>query len=352
MAGFQPAGAWTALVTPFTDSGEFDSRAYSKLLDFQLAEGIGGLVPCGTTGESPTLTWEEQGAAVALAVRKADGKVGVLAGTGSNNTREASAGTRDAWSRGADAVLLVDCYYNGPSSLELRTEYYERVWAEGPELPIVPYVIPGRTGCSLSSVDLALLHQQDPIRVPAVKSATGDFDHMRRDRALAGESLAILSGDDELTSKMMLDPSIAAAGAISVMSNIAPRAIAALCRAHQAGDQQQAERINQSLAPLFSCVTLKFANPRMLPSGKLVSNEDRFRNPVPVKTMMAGLGMLGPTFRPPLGRMTQAAVQACRDAITAVHRNAPEILSPIEAAFGVSVAERLANDDSWSALVR
>ncbi len=352
MAGFHPAGAWTALVTPFTDSGEFDSRTYSQLLEFQLAEGIDGLVPCGTTGESPTLTWEEQGAAVALAVRKAAGKVGVLAGTGSNNTHEAIAGTRDAWSRGADAVLLVDCYYNGPSSLELRTEYYERILAAVPELPIVPYVIPGRTGCALSSVDLALLHQQDPTRVPAVKSATGDFEHMRKDRELAGRTLAILSGDDELTSKMMLDTTIGASGAISVMSNIAPRAIAALCHAHRDGKADEAERINQSLAPLFACVVLKAASPRMLPSGRLVSTEDRFRNPVPVKTMMAGLGMVNAAMRAPLGRMTAPAVQACRDALATVHQKTPEILKPIEAAFGVSIAQRLADDDVWSALVR
>jgi 4-hydroxy-tetrahydrodipicolinate synthase len=351
MAAFDPRGAWTALVTPFTESGDFDAQTYERLVEFQLAEGVNGLVPCGTTGESPTLTWEEQGEAVSTAVRLARGRAQVLAGAGSNNTSEAVAGTRDAALRGVDAVLLVDCYYNGPSSLELRTEYYERILAEVPTLPIVPYVIPGRTGCSLSPADLAMLHQQHPERVPAVKSATGDFEHMRLDRSLAGPSLAILSGDDDHSLQMMRDPTIAASGVISVMSNIAPGAIASLCRA-SSEDSQEATRLEHCLAPLFARVTCKMTNPRTLPSGKSVTTEDRFRNPVPVKTMMAGLGMLNPKLRPPLGKMTAPAVQACRDALRQVHELDVRILSPIEPAFDVSIEQRLADDAVWAALAR
>lgn len=352
MTAFIARGAFTALVTPFTPSGELDSRAYAQLLEFQLAEGIDGLVPCGTTGESPTLSWEEHGAAVALAVRLAEGRAQVLAGTGSNNTDEAIAGTRDAWSRGANGALLVDCYYNGPSSLELRTEYYERILAAVPELPIVPYVIPGRTGCALASADLALLHLQEPARVPAVKSATGDLEHMRQDRALAGPTLAILSGDDELTLPMMRDPSIAASGVISVMSNLAPRAVAELCRAQASGDSARAGELASQLAPLFEQCTCKVSNTRSLPGGRSVTVQDRFRNPVPIKTMMAGLGMLGRTLRAPLGLMTAPAVQKCRDALTRVHAESPALLAPVEAVFGVSVSQRLADDGVWSALVR
>lgn len=352
MTAFNARGAFTALVTPFTPSGELDSRAYSQLLEFQLAEGIDGLVPCGTTGESPTLSWEEHGAAVALAVRLAEGRAQVLAGTGSNNTDEAIAGTRDAWSRGANGALLVDCYYNGPSSLELRTEYYDRILAAVPELPIVPYVIPGRTGCALASADLALLHLQDPVRVPAVKSATGDLEHMRQDRALAGPTLAILSGDDDLTLQMMQDPSIAASGVISVMSNLAPRAIAELCRTQASGDSTRAGELARQLAPLFELGTFKVPNTRTLPGARSVSVQDRFRNPVPIKTMMAGLGMLGSRLRAPLGLMTAPAVQRCRDALSRVNTESPALLAPIEAAFGVSVRQRLADDRVWSALVR
>jgi 4-hydroxy-tetrahydrodipicolinate synthase len=349
---FDARGAWTALVTPFTPTGAFDAGAFERLIAFQLAEGIDGLVPCGTTGESPTLTWEEHGAAVGLTVRMADGRVGVLAGTGSNNTGEAIDGTRDAWSRGANGALLVDCYYNGPSSLELRTEYYERVLAAVPDLPIVPYVIPGRTGCNLAAADLAILHLRDPRRVPAVKSATGDLARMREDRELAGPSLAILSGDDELTAPMMQDPAIRASGVISVISNIAPRATHELCQAATANDVERVKHLCRVLEPMFSSTTCKMRSERVLPNGRRVSVEDRFRNPVAVKTMMAGLGMLQPVFRAPLGLMTRAAVEHCRAALRAVHDLDPSVLRPIEAAFSVNIAERLASDDAWSALVR
>jgi 4-hydroxy-tetrahydrodipicolinate synthase len=349
---FEARGAWTALVTPFTRSGAFDALAYSRLIEFQLSQGIDGLVPCGTTGESPTLSWEEHGAAVALAVRMAAGKAGVLAGTGSNNTEEAIDGTRDAWSRGATAALLVDCYYNGPSSLELRTEYYERILEAVPALPLVPYVIPGRTGCTLAAADLAILHLQNPERVPAVKSATGDQARMREDRALAGPSLAILSGDDELTSSMMQDPEIGASGVISVMANVAPGAVAELCRALTARDQPRAERLNAALDPLFRAVTCKVQSTRTLPGGRRVVVEDKFRNPVAVKTMMAGLGMMSPVFRRPLGLMTAPAVALCRQALRTVFDRNPEVLLPIEQSYGVKIAAQLNDDTCWSALVR
>ena len=168
-------------------------------------------------------------------------EVGVLAGAGSNNTQEAVRASAHAREAGATAVLLVDCYYNGPSSLELRTEYYERILEQVPEIPIMPYVIPGRSGCALAAADLAILHLNDPKRVPAVKQATGDLDRMRLDRKLAGPALSILSGDDDLTLTMMRDQEIAACGVVSVVSNIAPGAIGSLVRAQGGGDSEDAE---------------------------------------------------------------------------------------------------------------
>src|SRR5690606_24427362 len=159
--------------------------------------GADVFVPRGTTGESPTLRGAGHRAAVALCGRRAAGRAKVMAGAGSNSTDEATNGTRGAWSRWAHGALLAGCYYQGPGSLELRTDYYEQILAAVPELPLVPYVIPGRTGCALSAEDLAILHGLDPLRIPGVKSATGDLARMRRDRAMAGDSLQILSGDDE-----------------------------------------------------------------------------------------------------------------------------------------------------------
>ncbi|MGD8607630.1 MAG: 4-hydroxy-tetrahydrodipicolinate synthase [Myxococcales bacterium] len=349
---FRPHGVWTALATPFSVDGDVDYDALRQLIEFQVDEGVDGVLPCGTTGESPTLSWQEHDAVVEAAVRAVEGRVGVLAGTGSNNTAEAIRASKQAKGAGATAVLLVDCYYNGPSSLELRTEYYERILQQVPDIPVMPYVIPGRTGCALSAADLAILHLNDPRRVPAVKQATGDLERMRLDRKLAGSALRILSGDDELTVTMMRDDGIGACGVVSVMSNIAPGSISAIVRAQQAGDTEETDRLSRALAPLFGLVTCTVTSLRTLPNGQSVEVVDKFRNPVPVKTMMAGLGMIPSAKRSPLGRMSAAGVAQCRDALRRVHESDQGILGPIEEAFDVRIDQRIGDDAVWSALAR
>jgi len=349
---FRPHGVWTALATPFTTDGEVDYESLRRLIEFQVREGVDGVLPCGTTGESPTLSWQEHDGIVDAAVRAVEGRVGVLAGAGSNNTQEALRASAHAREAGATAVLLVDCYYNGPSSLELRTEYYERILGQVPDIPIMPYVIPGRSGCALAAADLAILHLNDPKRVPAVKQATGDLDRMRLDRKLAGPALSILSGDDDLTLTMMRDQEIAACGVVSVISNIAPGAIGSLVRAQGGGDSEEADRIAQALAPLLGLVTCSVTGVRTLPNGQSAEVTDRFRNPVPLKTIMAGLGMIGAAKRPPLGRMSSVAVAHCRSALRQVHAADPAILGPIEDSFDVRIDKRLADDATWSTLSR
>ncbi|MEM9074953.1 MAG: 4-hydroxy-tetrahydrodipicolinate synthase [Myxococcota bacterium] len=344
---FEASGVWPALVTPFTDEGQLDLPAYDRLIRFCVDQGVTGVLPCGTTGESPTLDWQEHDKLVHRAIEIVDGGAGVLAGTGSNATQEAIRGTEDAYKAGASAALLVDCYYNGPSSLELRRDYYERVLKAVPEIPIVPYVIPGRSGCALSAEDLALLHLTDPARVPAVKQATGDLDRMRRDRALAGESLAILSGDDDLTLPMMNDPGIRASGVISVMANLVPRALSDMVRARAAGDVGRAGEIAGKVGPLLKIVGVRVRGVRKLPDGRELETEDKFRNPVPLKTMMAGLGMIGHYCRRPLGPMSAKAVKVCRDSLRAVWETAPEMLKPIEEHYDVNIQERLDDDSAW-----
>lgn len=349
---FPTRGAHTALATPFHADGSLHIEAWKKLVAFQVAQGIDGIVPCGTTGESPTLSWEDHDVMLETAVEVVAGRLPILAGTGSNNTQEAIEASEQARKLGASGLLLVDCYYNGPSSLELRIDYYERILDAVPDIPIMPYVIPGRTGCALSAEDLAILHGASRTRVPAVKSATGDLSRMRQDRALAGDSLAIFSGDDDLTVAMMRDPGIRACGVISVMSNIAPASVAGLVRAVEAGDVPTYEKLSAALLPLTSLVTVIAPSERLLPDGRTVEVQDKFRNPVPCKTMMAGLGMLGPVSRAPLGKMTRSAVARCRAALTEVWTKSPEVLAPIEGAFGVSIAQRLADDAIWSELTR
>lgn len=348
---FRPEGTWTALVTPFGEDG-VDEASYEQLIAFQIQAGVDGLVPCGTTGESPTLAWDEQQRLIELAVEHAGERIGVLAGTGSNNTAEAIAATRDASQAGASAALLVDCYYNGPSSRELREEYYQRVIEAVPDIPIVPYIIPGRSGCALSAVDLAWLHRSLPERVPAVKQATGDMERMREDRTLSGAGLSIMSGDDDVTMAMITDAGIAASGVISVMSNVVPGPMSTMVAAAREGRAGDAERLATALAPLLRCVGVSAEAEARLPGGGQARCTDKFRNPVPVKTMMAGLGMLASSTqcRPPLGQMTAPAVAQVRSALQAVQQADPSLLAPIEAHFSVSVGARLADDDVWSAL--
>lgn len=352
-ANFHHEGAYTALITPFHLDGRLDLERFRALVAFQLKEGIDGLVPCGTTGETPTLEWEEHDKLIEIAVELAAGARPVVAGCGSNSTDEAIDATRRAKALGVNAALLVDCYYNGPSSLELREEYYQRILDAVSELPIIPYVIPGRTGCALEAADLAVLHLRAPERVPAVKEATGDLERMREDRAVAGETLQIVSGDDDMTLKMMRDEGIRASGVISVMSNLVPGAISRMLKLERSGDQAAADAIASSLAPIFGLVGCAIESERELPDGRRAKSVDRFRNPLPVKTMMAGLQMCELGLRPPLGKMLAPAVERCREALAEVNRRDARLLAPIAEAFeGGSIEERLADDARWASLAR
>lgn len=349
---YRPDGVWTALVTPFDKKGKLDSATFKRLIEFQVSQGISGVVPTGTTGESPTLSWDEHNQVVEECVVFVKEKVGVLAGAGSNCTDEAIDATRHAREAGASAALIVDCYYNGPSSLELRTEYYEQIAEWVPELPLVPYVIPGRSGTALGAEDLALLFLNKPKSFPAVKQATGDLQRMRQDRALCGGGIAIFSGDDELTLSMMDDPEIRAAGVISVMSNLVPGPLSRMVKSFSTGDKAGARTLAAQLDPLFRLVGCKVPGSRTLPDGRLLPVEDKFRNPVPVKTMMAGLGMPVGLCRKPLGKMTRAGVETCRSALINVYKNTPELLNPIGEAFGVNINARLSDDSIWAGLSR
>ena len=342
-------GAWTALVTPFTKEGKIDWEGLERNIEFQISQGIRGLVPTGTTGESPTLRWEEHNQVMEKAVKVSGKRCPVMAGTGSNSTEEALAGTEQALKIGAEAVLLVDCYYNGPSSRELREEYHGVVAKAFPELMVIPYVIPGRTGTALSPEDLALLSQEFS-NVRAVKEATGDLERMIRTRQLAGNDFDILSGDDDLTFEMMARPGIRASGVVSVMSNVVPRAIEEMTRKILSGDSTGAGNLRNALKPLFDIVTVKAKDERTFPDGEKISVEDKFRNPLPLKTLMSGLGMPAGPCRRPMGKMSREGVEKVRRAARLVWDNNPEILKPIEEAYGVNIEERLEKDEGWDKL--
>jgi 4-hydroxy-tetrahydrodipicolinate synthase len=325
---------YTALVTPFKDH-DVDFEALEKLVEFQIAGGVSGILAVGTTGESPTLTWEEHNEVIRVVAEKCKGRSQSIAGTGSNNTRETMESTGHAVHVGADAALLVDPYYNGPSSLEIRREYVAPVAKKFPQIQIIPYVIPGRTGTQLLPEDLAVLHKQFA-NMSTVKEATGDIENMRRTRECCGEEFTILSGDDDKTFAMMTDPIIKAGGVISVASNIAPMAVQDMTTLLRHGKQAEAEKLMVALKPLFGIVTVK--TQEETPYGTVAC---RARNPLATKTLMAILGMPAGPCRQPLGKMTKRGIDVVLDAGRTVWKNNPEILTPIADFFDVDIEARL-----------
>ncbi len=331
------SGCYTAMVTPF-DGAAVDETGLARLADFQIQNGISGLLAVGTTGESPTLAWEEHHRVVQIYARQAKGKCMCIAGAGSNNTKEALSATRHAVEAGANAVLLVDPYYNGPSSMEIRKEYHAKVAAAFPQVTIIPYVIPGRTGAQLLPEDLALLFKEHP-NANTVKEATGNLDNMRRTRQCCGPEFTILSGDDGLTYEMMTDPDIAAAGVISVVSNIAPKAMSDLVRLLANKAFKQAKQLAEALAPLFGLVTV--TTMEKTPYGEVVC---RARNPLALKTLMQLLGVPSGPCRPPLGRMSRAGLEVVVTIAKTVQSKNPQILAPLAEFFNVDIDARI-NDE-------
>lgn len=342
-------GTWTALVTPMDSDFGVDYEGIEKNVEFQLSQGVTGVLPVGTTGESPTLSWDEHNKVVEKVLSLCADKCPVLAGTGSNSTSEAVESTKHAVHAGAQAVLLVDCYYNGPSSQELRDHYYDVVASQFPNTTVVPYVIPGRTGTVLAPEDLAILAAKRP-NINTVKEATGDLARMACTRELVGDEFSIMSGDDDITYKMMSDAGIRANGVISVASNVVPAGIAKMVELARKGDFEGAAKMNEALAPLLGIVTVKIDNERTLHNGKVVKVNDRYRNPLAFKTLMAGLGMPSGSCRKPLGKMTMLGVDVVRSAARKVWQNNPELLQPINDFYGVDVEARLADDSIWQAL--
>ncbi len=342
MAAF--SGCYTALVTPMTPDHQVDYEGLRRLVEFQIREGVSGILAVGTTGESPTLDWDEHNKVIEKVYECSGSKGLTIAGTGSNSTQETMDGTEHATNIGVKCVLLVDPYYNGPSSLEIRREYVEPVAKSFPEIQVIPYVIPGRTGTQLYPQDLAVLHQQYP-NVSAVKEATGDLENMRLTRKLCGAGFAILSGDDDKTFAMMTSPDIAASGVISVASNIAPRAVQNLTQAIRAHRTEEANRLCSALQPLFNTVTVK--TQEQTPFGPVTC---KARNPLAFKTLMNILGMPAGPCRQPLGKMTRAGLDLVLTNARRIYETNPAILRPIKDFFDVNLEERLYKECFWQGL--
>lgn len=277
----QLRSTYTALVTPFSPDGDaVDLAALDALVEAQIEGGVAGLVPCGTTGEAPTLTDEEQVQVIARVVSVARGRVPVLAGTGSFSTKKTIAASKAALAAGADGVMVVMPYYNKPSQEGMRLHVLAIAKAVG--APVVLYNIPGRSVVDLSAETTARICEQAP-NVVGIKDATGNVLRCQELKRLLGDRLTVLSGDDALTVPMM---SVGASGVISVTSNVRPREVSEVTRRFLAGDLEGARRMHLALLPLHG---LMFVEP----------------NPAPAKAALAAAGKMSASVRLPLAPATE-----------------------------------------------
>jgi 4-hydroxy-tetrahydrodipicolinate synthase len=274
------AGSFVALVTPFR-SGKVDERALGELVEWHLRSGTRGLVPCGTTGESPTLSHEEHRSVVTKVIEKAQGRIPVIAGTGSNSTEEAVALTKHAVKAGAQGVLVITPYYNKPTQDGLYA-HFARVAEAAGDLPLVLYNVPGRTSVDLLPPTVEKLARNVP-SVVAIKEATGNVDRTSEllDRI---PGLVVFSGDDSLTLPIM---TVGGVGVISVLANIVPAETQALCAAAARGDMAEARRLHQKLYPLARNLFVE-------------------TNPIPIKYALARIGRISPEIRLPMTPISAA----------------------------------------------
>lgn len=286
------AGAHTALVTPFRD-GRFDEEGYRSLIEDQISGGISGIVPVGTTGESPTLDHDEHNEVIRVAVEASNKRCLVIAGTGSNSTAEAIALTTEAERLGADAALLVAPYYNKPSQEGLYRHF--RAVAEAVKIPLVLYSIPGRCVIEIGVDTVARLAADCP-NVCAIKESSGSIDRVSRLRAATPAGFEILSGDDFITLPFL---SAGAVGVISVASNLFPGEVSQLVRLFKEGKLPAALALHTRLYPLFTDL---FIEP----------------NPVPVKYALSLRGRLSPEVRLPLCEMGPANQEKIRRTLEAL----------------------------------
>jgi 4-hydroxy-tetrahydrodipicolinate synthase len=267
-------GTHTAIVTPFKN-GNIDEAAFERLIKIQIKAGVDGIVPVGTTGESPTVDYDEHIQIIALAVKFAAGKIKVMAGTGANATKEAIYLTREAEKAGADGSLQVAPYYNKPTQEGLFQHFREI--ARNTKLPIVLYSIPGRCGIEIGVETVKRLAAVCK-NIVGIKEAGGSCDRVSQLRAALGARLEILSGDDSLTVPFM---AVGAQGVVSVASNVAPREVAQMVKAYAAGQTKKALELHQKLYPLFKDLFIE-------------------TNPVPVKAALAMMGQIEEEYRLPL----------------------------------------------------
>jgi 4-hydroxy-tetrahydrodipicolinate synthase len=268
-------GVFTAIITPFKEDGSLDEECLKKLIDFNIESGVSGIVPCGTTGESPTLSHDEHDRVIELTVKHVNKRVPVIAGTGSNSTAEAIRLTKHAEEAGADACLLVNPYYNKPTQEGLYRHF--KAIADAVKIPCIVYNIKGRTAVNVETPTLMRLIK-DCNNIVAVKEASGNINQMKEVIAQRPEGFSVLSGDDNITLELI---KAGGNGVISVASNIVPDRMVAMVKAALDGNFDEAEKLNNVLAPLFEAEFIE-------------------TNPIPMKAALAMKGMCEEVYRLPM----------------------------------------------------
>ena len=282
-------GSMVAIITPFRD-GRVDEDKLKELVEFQIKNKTSAIVPCGTTGESATLSLAEHERVIELVIDTVNKRVPVIAGTGSNNTAEAIRLTQHAKEAGADAALLINPYYNKPTQKGLYSHFREI--ADSVDIPIVLYNIASRTGVNMEPEIIAKLHK-DCKNIIGVKEASGDVEQMARIKILCGEKFDLISGDDSLTLPVL---SIGGVGVISVVANIVPRDVANLIEEFNRGNIKKARQIHFRLLPLVKAMFIE-------------------TNPIPVKTSMGILKMCSPDLRLPMCSMEEQNLKKLKKAL-------------------------------------
>ncbi|MFH1201929.1 MAG: 4-hydroxy-tetrahydrodipicolinate synthase [Candidatus Omnitrophota bacterium] len=292
-------GSIVAIVTPFSAKGGsasggkksvIDEKKFRDLIEFQIKNGSSGIVPCGTTGESATLTFEEHDRVIEITIEQVKKRVPVIAGTGSNSTQEAIMLTQHAAKAGADASLQVSPYYNRPTQKGLYEHF--RAIAESVNIPIILYNIASRTGVNIEPETIAKL-ANDCKNIAAVKEASGNLDQMSRIKQLCGADFDLISGDDSLTLPIL---SIGGTGIISVVANIVPRDVANLVAEFEKGNLKKAQEIHYRLLPLIKAIFIE-------------------TNPIPIKTAMGLMGLCEPDLRLPMTSMSPDNIDKLRKAL-------------------------------------
>ncbi|MBW6451987.1 MAG: 4-hydroxy-tetrahydrodipicolinate synthase [DPANN group archaeon] len=341
-------GHHVAITTPLEYGGSIDENGLKQNIEFLLEYGVNGIVAVGTTGQSPTLTPDEHLKVIAITVDTVNGKIPVIAGTGSNNTKEAIYFTRESNNIGADATLQVDPYYNKPNSNGIA-RHIDQI-AKSADIPIIYYSIPGRSGTTINVADLAQLTEEYS-QIIGIKNATSDFENMKNIRKYCGNDFLILSGNDTDTQRMMWHPDIKADGVVSVMGNLTPQISTEIIKNSLDLPRNTSKKDiydkDNKLLPLYNLEmgtdkknSLSHIKKVILKYKTNLDSLQKYPNPVGIHTMMDILGMPTGELRSPLEPVPDVLRQKVKNVLSKFQKETG-YLDPVSEFFDINLETKL-----------